>query len=37
MKVMTVDKDFLTELVGSLPRRLLERVDAGLMLALDLR
>lgn len=35
-QVMTVDKDFLTELVGSLPRRVLERVDAGLMLALDL-
>lgn len=35
-QVLTVDKEFLTELAGSLPRRVLERIDAGLVLALDL-
>lgn len=36
-QVMTVDKELLTEVVSSLPRRVLARVDAGLRLALDLR
>ena len=36
-QVLTLDKDFLDELVGSLSRRSLQAVDAGLRLALDLR
>ena len=36
-QVMTVDKEFLIELVGSVPRRALQAVDLGLRLALDLR
>jgi mRNA interferase MazF len=36
-QVLTVDKDFLTELVGALPRRAMQAVDLGLRLALDLR
>lgn len=35
-QVLTVDKRVLTELVGLLPARLLQRVDEGLRLALDL-
>lgn len=35
-QIMTVDKEFLTELASSLGRRVMERVDAGLSLALDL-
>jgi mRNA interferase MazF len=35
-QVMTIDKDFLTELVGSVPRRVLASIDDGLRLALDL-
>lgn len=35
-QVMTVDKDFLTELVGTVPRRALQSIDDGLRLALDL-
>ena len=35
-QVMTIDKDFLTESVGSLPRRVMQHVDDGLRLALDL-
>ena len=34
--VLTLDREFLTELVGALPRRLVERLDDGLRLALDL-
>ena len=36
-QVLTLDKAFLDELAGSLPRRVLLSVDAGLQLALDLR
>jgi mRNA interferase MazF len=36
-QVMTVDKEFLTDFAGSLPRRALARLDEGLRLALDLR
>lgn len=36
-QVLTVDKECLTELVTSLSRRSMERVDIGLKLALDLR
>jgi mRNA interferase MazF len=35
-QVMTIDKDFLSELVGSLSRPVLRAVDAGLKLALSL-
>lgn len=35
-QVMTVDKAFLTELVGAVPRRTLSLIDDGLRLALDL-
>jgi mRNA interferase MazF len=35
-QVMTVDKEFFTDLVGSLPRRVQPRIDSGLKLALDL-
>lgn len=35
-QVMTVDKHFLTELVGALPRRALRLIEDGLRLALDL-
>ena len=35
-QVMTLDKDVLTELVGSLPRRAARSVDVGLELALSL-
>jgi mRNA interferase MazF len=35
-QVMTIDKDFLTELAGSLPRRSRTAVDAGLRLSLSL-
>lgn len=35
-QVMTVDRDSLTEPAGNLPRRIQERIDAGLKLALDL-
>ncbi len=35
-QVMTVDKAFLTELVGVVPRRALALIDDGLRLALDL-
>lgn len=35
-QVLTVDKDMLSENVGSLSRRMMELVDAGLCLALDL-
>jgi mRNA interferase MazF len=35
-QVMTVDKEFLDDLAGSLPRRALARIDEGLKLALDL-
>jgi mRNA interferase MazF len=35
-QVMTIGKDFLTELVGSLPRRARAAVDAGLRLSLSL-
>jgi len=35
-QVATLDRDFLVELVGALPRRSLERLDDGLRLALDL-
>jgi mRNA interferase MazF len=35
-QVMTIDKDFLTDLAGSLPRRARAAVDAGLKLALSL-
>lgn len=35
-QVLTMDKRVLTELVGLLPARLLQRVDDGLRLALDL-
>lgn len=35
-QVLTIDKRLLTELAGSLPRRVMQSVDAGLKLALDL-
>ena len=35
-QVVTLDVDFLTEKVSSLPPKLMARVDAGLRLALDL-
>jgi mRNA interferase MazF len=35
-QVLTVDRTYLTEMVTSLPRRTMDRVDAGLKLALDL-
>lgn len=35
-QVITLDVDFLAEKVGSLPPKLMIRVDAGLRLALDL-
>ena len=35
-QVLTLDRDFLTECVGRIPRRLTPPVDAGLMLVLDL-
>ena len=35
-QVMTIDKEFLTELVGSLPLRARRAVDNGLRLALSL-
>lgn len=35
-QVMTVDKRCLTELVGALPRRVMEQIDDGLRLTLDL-
>lgn len=35
-QVLTIDKKLLTDLVGSLPRRIMRSVDAGLKLALDL-
>lgn len=35
-QVITVDKDFLTELVGSIPPKLLRQIDEGLRLALSL-
>jgi mRNA interferase MazF len=36
-QLLTVDKTFLDELIGSLSRRTMQLVDAGLRLALDLR
>ena len=36
-QVLTLDKEFLDEEVGSLSRRALQTVDAGLRLAFDLR
>jgi mRNA interferase MazF len=36
-QVLTIDKDFFDELVGSIPARLRTAVDAGLELALSLR
>jgi mRNA interferase MazF len=36
-QVTTVDEDFLTELVGSIPTRCRRRVDDGLKIALSLR
>ena len=36
-QVLTLDKDFLDESSGTLPRRKMLTVDAGLRLALDLR
>jgi mRNA interferase MazF len=36
-QVTTVDKAFLTELVGSLPARLRRAVDSGMKLALSLQ
>ncbi len=36
-QVMTLDKAFLDEIVGSLSRRLLQTIDRGLRLSLDLR
>ena len=35
-QVVTVDKEWLTELVSALPRRVLRQVDAGLRIALSL-
>ena len=35
-QILTVDKSFLTERVGALPRDLLTRVDSGLKLVLGL-
>ena len=35
-QVLTIDKDYLTELVGSLPRRARTAIDAGLRLSLSL-
>lgn len=35
-QVMTVDRNYLTELVGTVPRRALSAIDDGLRLALDL-
>jgi mRNA interferase MazF len=35
-QVITVDKYFLTEKVGTLPRHLFEQVESGLRLVLDL-
>jgi len=35
-QVITVDKSFLTERVGSLPPRLIERIEEGLRLVLSL-
>jgi mRNA interferase MazF len=35
-QIVTVDKRFLTEYVGSLPYSLLQRIDEGLRLVLDL-
>ncbi len=35
-QVLTIDKSFLTEVAGSLSRRTLHLVDAGLRLVLDL-
>lgn len=36
-QVMTIDKDFLSELVGGISRRAREAIDGGLRLALSLR
>jgi mRNA interferase MazF len=36
-QVLTVDKEYLTEMVSSVSRRSVERVDLGLKLSLDLR
>lgn len=36
-QVLTIDKTMLTERAGTLPRRVMSRVDDGLRLALDLR
>ena len=35
-QVMTIDRNYLTELVGVVPRRALSSIDDGLRLALDL-
>lgn len=35
-QVMTVDKYFLTELAGAVPRRVMRAIEEGLRLALDL-
>ncbi|NBD34809.1 MAG: type II toxin-antitoxin system PemK/MazF family toxin [Chloroflexi bacterium] len=35
-QVITVDKRFLTELVGTLPTNLIEQIEAGLRLVLEL-
>jgi len=35
-QVLTIDKQDLAELAGSLSRRTLQKIDAGLKLALDL-
>jgi mRNA interferase MazF len=35
-QVITLDRRFLTALVGSLPRTLVREIDAGLRIALDL-
>ena len=35
-QVLTIDKSFLTEKIGDLPTYLLEQVEAGLRLVMDL-
>jgi mRNA interferase MazF len=35
-QVLTVDKNFLTEKIGDLPTYLLEQVETGLRLVMDL-
>ena len=35
-QVITIDKNFLTECVGSIPQKIMKRIDIGLRLAMEL-